>query len=339
MGAYGKTGRGVPQERGIEKHISSMRDMGCSKDFDCLVGVSGGRDSSYLLYLLTTRHNLRCVAAYYRTPFTPREIDQNVRRLTRDLKVPLVEMNISQDYHRSIASQVVLTWLKTPDPVIANLACAPCKLVNREVFRIAKEHGVRSVVFGGNKLETFQLGAGQFRDYTASKVEDSQPQHSFGRQSRKTMLLLRRGIGTLMAHPTLLRHLTLGFQASVLYINPHTPYLRLCYPQTHRIDYFHHTEWNEDEANAVLDQIGWELPKNSLSRWRSDCIFGEMKNYMFSRMTGVTYMDAYLSNMVRAGIIDRNVALRRLQTEGKFCEARFIEVCEALQLSPDLFPR
>lgn len=323
----------------IEKHISTIRELGRGRAYDCLVGLSGGRDSSYLLYLLTRKHGLRCLAAYYRTPFTPDEIDGNVRRLTSRLGVPLIEMDISRDHHRKIAGEMVRTWLESPDPGVTNLACAPCKLVNREIFRIARANGVRVIVFGGNQYETFQLGAGQFRDNTAGTQADARPQHSFGRQTRKMMMVIRRGIDTLRKHPVLWKHMGLGFKASVLYINPHTPYLQLRYRDIYMIDYFHHAPWNEAEADAVLEETGWELPKNCTSRWRADCMFGELKNYMFAKMTGVTYMDAYLSNMVRAGILDRERALQRLATEGQPSEARLAEVCKALEIPRSAFPQ
>ena len=46
----------------VEQMIAGIRYRGMGHPYDCLVGVSGGRDSSYLLYLLTQKHGLRCLA-------------------------------------------------------------------------------------------------------------------------------------------------------------------------------------------------------------------------------------------------------------------------------------
>ena len=58
---------------------------------------------------------------------------------------------------------------------------------------------------------------------------------------------------------------------------------------------------------------------------------------MFSSMMGATYLDAFLANMVRAGILDREEALRRLQTEGQLSLRRKEDACEMMDLKKDFF--
>ena len=53
-------------------------------------------------------------------------------------------------------------------------------------------------------------------------------------------------------------------------------------------------------------------------------------------MTGMTYMDAYMSNMVRAGTLSREEALRRIKIEGTISAERLSEVCEILELPNEL---
>jgi hypothetical protein len=55
-------------------------------------------------------------------------------------------------------------------------------------------------------------------------------------------------------------------------------------------------------------------------------------------MMGATYLDAFLGNMVRAGILDREEALQRLQTEGKLSMQRIEDACEIMDLPVDTFP-
>ncbi len=69
------------EEPSLGEVIEETRQRGRGREFDCVIGLSGGRDSSYLAYLLTGKHGLRCLAAYYRTVFTPDATDRNVRRM------------------------------------------------------------------------------------------------------------------------------------------------------------------------------------------------------------------------------------------------------------------
>jgi hypothetical protein len=49
----------------LNETLKVIRKRGEKAFFDCVIGVRGGMDSTYLLYLLARKHGLRCVAAYY----------------------------------------------------------------------------------------------------------------------------------------------------------------------------------------------------------------------------------------------------------------------------------
>ena len=51
-----------PDDEGHRKLVSlvgDIRDSGKGKEFDCILGMSGGLDSSYMLHLAVTQFNLR----------------------------------------------------------------------------------------------------------------------------------------------------------------------------------------------------------------------------------------------------------------------------------------
>ena len=43
--------RGEEGRKKWEKRVQEMKEKGRGKDFDCIIGVSGGTDSSYLMHL------------------------------------------------------------------------------------------------------------------------------------------------------------------------------------------------------------------------------------------------------------------------------------------------
>ncbi len=312
----------------LKLRIDEIKKIGMGRPYDCLVGLSGGRDSSYLLYLLVKKHNLRCMAAYHRTPFTPDIIDANVRKLTKKLNVPLIEMDISKEKHKTFAKKMMLYWIKEPDNIIANLACAPCKQHNHEVYKIAKKNNIKYIIFGGNKLENFQLGAAQTKD---NKVQEIKEVNTW-QKLKQILLVTRRGIKILLKRPVLILDFSLLFKASILYLNNRTLYLRLLYLNIKMLDYYYIAGYDEKEVIKFLSDIGWEMPNNCNSTWRADCAFNELKNYMFMKKAGMTYIDAYLSNMIRAGILTREEALKRVKIEGKISKERIKEVCDILKI-------
>lgn len=309
--------------KNLDYHLDQMRKAGRGRLFDCVVGISGGRDSAYLLHQLVKRHGLRCLAAYHRTPFTPDIIDANVKRLTKRLNVPLVEMDISKEYHARIAREVILLWLKKPLPVIANLACAPCKIHNREILKIAKNHNIRYLVMGSNKYEAFQLSAGYHNDLSTTITPLA--------KIKQSLMLFKKGCLALTQSIELWRFLMVGIK-SVLYLSPDAPYLRWRYPGIITFNYFYHAEWSETECEKALTELGWELPINCNSSWRADCSFAEVKNYMFEKMNGMSYSESFFSNLIRQGVLRRTDALQRLKMEGKASPDRFTEACNIMKI-------
>ena len=313
----------------IEEVMDRIRHRGRGRPYDCTMGLSGGRDSTYMLYELVREHRLRVLAVYYRTPFTPDAIDANVRRVTEKLGVDLEPMRISQERHRKVARGFALAWKRSPIPEFANLVCAPCKMVNHEMFRIARRHRVPSVMVGGSQYEDFQFGAAQI---IGRKDEDSA-----GTQALKLLKVVRKGMGLLLRHPEIIPQVPLAFRAAVLYMAPHSIYLRVRYKGIDRYNYFRLKHWDEAACNRILAEVGWELPPGCNSTWKADCDMAEAKNAMFRQMRGLSYVEALFSNMIRAGAMSRSEALGRLAQEGRMSEERLARLTDALGLPRDFF--
>lgn len=314
----------------INQVVNNLRQLGKGRKYDCLVGLSGGIDSSYLLHLLVKKHKLRCLAAYYRTPFTPETIDDNVKRMVNILEVPLVEIQLSRDYHKAVARDFVIAWKKSKDPILANLACAPCKFLHRELFIIANNYDIPSVVHGDNKYEHTVVAAGQF-------LSDNIDRYSLGANLLRIFLIIKRGLRLLFKYPIVFRNIGLVFKASILYLNPYTAYLRIRYPNILVVNYFNYADWDETECNNALKEIGWILPHGCNSSKKADCIFAELKNMMFRESIGANYIDFLFSNLIRYGIISREEALKRIEKEGKVSLDRLKETYYLLNLSDDFF--
>ena len=82
---------GTGQEKGrikFEKIVDEIKKLGRGKKYDVAVGVSGGTDSSYMLYL-AKEYGLRPLAVHYDNTFNSAIATQNIRRITAALSVDL----------------------------------------------------------------------------------------------------------------------------------------------------------------------------------------------------------------------------------------------------------
>ncbi len=313
----------------LDEEIGRIRQLGVGRPYDAVVGLSGGRDSSYMTYLLAHRHNLRLLGAYYRTPFTPEISDANVRRLVQHLDIPLVKMSVSLKSHTEAARGYFLRWYKNPRPEYAALCCAGCKLIFRDVYRIARQYDIKSIVFGGSPLENVPFLP------TSQKTSSKSHCHSFGPQFRKMTRIFSKGLRILFQCPPGLLPLSIG--AALLYLNPHTPYLRFRYPNTHCLDYFHYAPWVESDCvETIQTQLGWQSSPDAVDTWKSDCDFANLKNYMFYKMYGATYNDALYSNLIRDGQMTRGEAISRIQAGAGLSVERINKAMQTMRLSMDM---
>ncbi len=68
--------------------MKKLRKAGKGKHYDCIVGVSGGTNSSYMLYL-AKKHGLRPLAVHYDNTWNSAIATENIRKVTTKLKIDL----------------------------------------------------------------------------------------------------------------------------------------------------------------------------------------------------------------------------------------------------------
>ena len=75
-------------EKQFENIVADIKKSGRRKKYDCIIGVSGGTDSSYMLYL-AKKWGLRPLAVHYDNTWNTAIATQNIRKVTEKLDVDL----------------------------------------------------------------------------------------------------------------------------------------------------------------------------------------------------------------------------------------------------------
>lgn len=73
----------------LESRIQKIKSRAKGKKYDCIVGLSGGRDSCYLLYLAVKEFGLRPLAVHFNDGFDNPVAGENMTKLCRFLDVPM----------------------------------------------------------------------------------------------------------------------------------------------------------------------------------------------------------------------------------------------------------
>lgn len=79
---------GAEGERKLSELLDKIKAAGKGRDHDCIVGTSGGRDSTYLMHL-AVKHGLRPLAVHFDNGWNSEIAVTNIRNSTNKLKVDL----------------------------------------------------------------------------------------------------------------------------------------------------------------------------------------------------------------------------------------------------------
>ena len=133
-------------EKGLEKisrEADKIREEGKGKDFDCIIGMSGGIDSSYLVYLAKEKLGLRPlvfhVDAGWNSQQAVHNIEQIVDKLGLDLYTEVIDWEEMKDLQLSFFKSGV-SHIDTPQD----------HSFFATMYKFASKYNVKHILTGGN---------------------------------------------------------------------------------------------------------------------------------------------------------------------------------------------
>jgi N-acetyl sugar amidotransferase len=131
---------GPEGERRLQSLAAEIRAAGRNKPFDCVVGVSGGCDSSYLLYRMKEL-GLRPLAAHFDNTWNSTIATENIHNVLRALDVELFTIVVDNEEYNDLYR----SFLKAGVPDIE----APTDIgLAATLYRAAEQHGIKYIIEG-----------------------------------------------------------------------------------------------------------------------------------------------------------------------------------------------
>jgi len=306
-------------EAGLLQIVDRHRGRG---GHDCVVALSGGRDSAFVAYYLVHRLGLAPLAVLCDNGFMPEGTRRNVEQVVSRLGIDLVV--VEHAAVKGSASAVMSAWLHRPDPAMVAFLCNGCVTgIKRGLAQAARADGTSLIIGGGGGI----VGLG------------GEPEQSFAEEllaagkrvlGRPLSLLAGFAARTVRNPRYLLR-------ARCLTSFGREFYYRFCHRYDRALEVvslFEFIEWNEsDILDAIQHELGWQKPAYAASSWRSDCTIHLVKEYLYQETLGFTKQDELLSGMVRENMITRETAARRLQDESKIPREHLAQFLRQLGVS------
>ncbi len=269
---------------------------------DCLVALSGGRDSTFTLHYLKTDLGLNPIAYTYDWGMVTDLARRNISRITGKLGVEHILISADIRKKRQFIRQNVNAWLKRPRLGTIPLFMAGDKPFFYYANVLQKQLGINLVMFGMNPLERTDFKVAfckieeknkQARHYNLSMFSRYQLFLYYGKE-----YFLNPAYWNSSWADTLL-----GFASYYLI------------PQRHQ-NFFEYFQWDEDFIlRTITQRYGWETAPDTESTWRIGDGTASFYNYIYYTVAGFTENDTFRSNQIRQGIISREAAFRKVKNE------------------------
>ena len=161
---------GTGEVQGLEAFDNIVNDIkrkAKGKRYDCVVGVSGGTDSSFLIYQAVTKWGLRPLAVHYDNTWNTASATMNIARILEPLNVDLETLVINNKE----ADDIIKAFFYAGVPEID----APTDLGFAYLLRtVAAKHGIKYVLEGHSFIEEglSPLGKNYFDGRYISKIHE-----------------------------------------------------------------------------------------------------------------------------------------------------------------------
>lgn len=264
-------------EKRLAKIIDEIKVAGRHKPYDCVIGVSGGTDSSYLIYLAKKRWGLRPLAVHYDNTWNSAIATQNIRKvlsaLDIDLYTHVVGNKEMDDIFRSFFYADV-----------AEIEAATDLALAETMYRAATKYGLKYAMEAHSFITESITPVG--RNYFDGKYIRS-IHRRFGRSPMKSYPLM-----------TISRFLWWSCVARIRRIRP-----------------FWYITYSKEDARVFLEkEFGWQYYGGHHLENRMTSFFHGI--YLPTKF-GTDFRNNTLSSLVRLGKMSREEAWAEYNTEPK----------------------
>jgi len=269
------TYQGERSDRDLEEIVERIRRAGRGRDYDCVVGISGGVDSCYVTYTIKSL-GLRPLAVHMDNGWNSDIAVKNIKKVSEGLGI---------DYE-----SCVLDWQEFRDLQLAFLRASVPEIetptdmaIPAALHKVAAKHGLKYVISGGNYATEGILPAAWH--YNAKDLVYLRAIHrQFGTRRLETF-------PTFGYWDEMYYKLIKGIR--IIYLLNYVPYTKAA-------------------ATKVLqDRLGWQDHGGKHFESR---ITGFVHSYILPMKFGMDYRKATLSTQICAGEVTRQEAIQVLLT-------------------------
>ena len=129
----------------LDKLVATIKEKGRTAEYDCIIGVSGGVDSTMVAFLAKKKLGLRALAVHLDNGWNSELAVNNVERALKMLDIDLYTYVLDWEEFRDLQ----LSFLKAS---VTNCEIPTDHAINALLYRVAAEKGINYILSGSNVL-------------------------------------------------------------------------------------------------------------------------------------------------------------------------------------------
>ena len=256
--------------------LKQIKTAGEGQEYDCVIGISGGVDSTYLAYLVVEEFGLRPLAIHLDNGWNSKLAVKNIQNILRKLSIDLETHVINWEEFKSLQKAYFAAS-------VIDIEAITDHAINATLYQVADENKVKYILKGFNKVtEKIMPKSWTFNKNDLDNITDINAQ--FGTVKLET-------------YPTL------GVE-------------RLKYFEKERkiqtVFPYNYMEFDKDSAKGVImEKLGWV----DYGGKHYESIFTRFyQGYILPRKFNIDKRKAHYSNLICSGSMSREEALKELES-------------------------
>jgi N-acetyl sugar amidotransferase len=271
----GRVFRGEEGQKRLNEFIEEIKKSGEGKEYDCIIGLSGGVDSSYLAYLVVKKFGLRPLAVHLDNGWNSKIATKNIYKIVKNLGMELYTYVIDWEEFKDLQ----LAYLKSS---VIDIEALTDHAIKATLYKKANETGTKYIISGVN-LATEGILPKSWRYNKGDSKNILDIYKKFGTKQIKTFPIL-----------TILERI---YYQSIKGIR--------------EIEVLNYLDYNKEEAKkTIIKNLGWE----DYGGKHGESIFTKFyQDYILLKKFRIDKRRAHLSTLVCSGQLSREKALEEIK--------------------------
>lgn len=276
-------------------------------DYDCLVGLSGGRDSSYGIHLLKTKYGMNPLAYTYDWGLTTDQARRNIAKMCGQLGIEHIIRAPDIAKKRRHIRKNINAWLNKPEMGMVPLFQAGDKDFYHYGRELRKNYDIDLTIFcAGQLLEQRQFFVGFCG--VNENVTNTGRLYDY-----KLSIKFRLALYYLYQYVVNPRYINESLFDSI------RSFFTSFMANDNFLYLYEYLPWDEKEIEYVLKNVyDWQTDvAYGKNQWRMGDGQTAFINYIFHTVAGFSEFDNFRSNQIREGLISRNDAVELITDDNK----------------------